>query len=253
MAQHVPASQLVGVIPKSTLSKRKKNPGKQGTAKDELLRPLSKVRTELMEQSDSEGEPMEVDTAPVSCVRTVRWRTQLEDFAPSPEVDSTSESVHEEHTPPTSDSGPTSIISREASTTSGRETVSPLVDEAPVVIPPPAYPDGMAPQTVFKCALLRPRSSVVGTRAGVTLRTLDLRTIVGTNYLNDNVINYYLSLILAKAKVTLDVDAFALSTYFYSSMVRGTINVDSWTSGIDIFIKDYVSSLSTLVLVTTGA
>jgi sentrin-specific protease 1 len=106
----------------------------------------------------------------------------------------------------------------------------------------------MAPQTVYKCALLRPRTSVVGTRAGVTLRTLDLRTIVGTNYLNDNVINYYLSLILAKAKVTLDVDAFALSTYFYSSMVRGNISMDSWTSGIDIFIKDYV-----LFPVHTGA
>jgi hypothetical protein len=240
MAQHVPATLLVGVVPKSSLSKRGKNPRKQGTAKDELLRPLTKLRPAMMEQSEPEGEPMEVDAVPASCVRTVRWRTQLEDFAPSPETDSAPEPVHEKHIPPTSDPGPTIIISREASATSGRETVSPLVDEAPVVIPPPAYPDGMAPQTVFKCALLRPRSSVVGTRAGVTLRTLDLRTIVGTNYLNDNVINYYLSLILAKAKVTLDVDAFALSTYFYSSMVRGTINMDSWTSGIDIFIKDYV-------------
>jgi hypothetical protein len=240
MAQHVPGTLLVGVVPKSSTTKRGKNPRKQGTAKDELLRPLTRPTPEMMEQSEPEGELMEVDAVPAVCTRTVRWRTQLEDFAPSPEEESASEFAHDKHKPPTSGPTPTVVVGREASITSAQGTASPLVDEALVVIPSPAFPDDMAPHAVYRCALLRPRTSVLGTRAGVTLRILDLRTIAGTNFLNDNVINYYLSLILAKAKATLDIDAFALSTYFYSSMVRGNISMDSWTSGIDIFIKDYV-------------
>jgi sentrin-specific protease 2 (axin associating molecule) len=105
---------------------------------------------------------------------------------------------------------------------------------------PAVYQQGASAQYIYNHAISQPEANIIGSRAGVTLRSGDLLSIIGKNWLNDNVINYYFSMLASKANQSLGVDVHCFSTFFYPSLISGHTNPRCWTSGIDIFNKDFV-------------
>jgi Ulp1 family protease len=105
---------------------------------------------------------------------------------------------------------------------------------------PAVYQQGASAQYIYNHAINQPEANVIGNRAGVTLRAGDLLSVIGRGWLNDNVINYYFSMLAGRANQSLGVEVHCFSTFFYPSLTTGHTNPRCWTSGIDIFKKDFV-------------
>ncbi|XP_057664560.1 uncharacterized protein LOC130898947 [Diorhabda carinulata] len=64
----------------------------------------------------------------------------------------------------------------------------------------------------------------------------DLLTIAGLNWLNDEVINFYMNLIMERAKHPKWPKAYAFNTFFYPKLLKdGHQSLRRWTKKVDIF------------------
>ena len=82
-------------------------------------------------------------------------------------------------------------------------------------------------------ALTSPPVAILIERGGIAIGQKDLYTLSGSNWLNDEVINFYLSVLLVeRSKGTLH----AFSTFFYSRLSEGGYPaVQRWTRRVDLF------------------
>lgn len=72
------------------------------------------------------------------------------------------------------------------------------------------------------------------------VRARDLDTLVGSSWLNDEIINYYMALIVQRSEKENYPKAYAFSTFFYTKLKSGGHkNVKRWTRKIDIFAYDF--------------
>lgn len=73
-----------------------------------------------------------------------------------------------------------------------------------------------------------------------TITRKDLLTLRGLDWLNDEVINIYLSMICERSKADISLPkVYAFTTFFYSSLVsKGYAGVKRWTRKVDIFSFD---------------
>jgi len=249
-----------------------------GTARNEIRRPIVLPRSEPMEQG-SPPDQMELDRPYPSSPRTDRWRADLDKYAPlptytmdpirspSPQFIPDEYNQAEAFSPePEASRVPVTTLARNEPLFNYNQMVFspispasiadnsvsppavPATSKQPAPVPqplvvepaPPAYQLGASAQFIYNDAIYRPESTVIGARAGVTLRTRDLLTLDGIVWLNDNIINYYFSMLVSKAWHTNAISVFAFTTFFYSSLSSGTMGPRTWTSGIDIFNKDNV-------------
>ncbi|EDW04455.1 GH23254 [Drosophila grimshawi] len=75
---------------------------------------------------------------------------------------------------------------------------------------------------------------------GISINNADIMTLTKNSWLNDNVINLYLNLIVARSqKITLP-RVYAMNTFFVPSLLKGYKNVSRWTRHVDIFKEDMI-------------
>lgn len=91
-------------------------------------------------------------------------------------------------------------------------------------------------------SLQKPEREVVSTINGVELAAADLRTLHGSTWLNDEVINAYYYLIMHRANsATKGIQVHAFNSFFYPKLRdRGFEGVKRWTRNVDIFAVDLV-------------
>ena len=71
-----------------------------------------------------------------------------------------------------------------------------------------------------------------------TITGKDIETLAGENWLNDNIIDYYLMMIVARARADRENfrSVFNFGTFFYPRLMeRGYSDVKRWTKDVDIF------------------
>ncbi|CAF0716238.1 unnamed protein product [Brachionus calyciflorus] len=115
------------------------------------------------------------------------------------------------------------------------EEVEEIEDEFPEL--------GEEHETLIKNALVpHPQDEVLinGFGAGITRR--DIQTLKGLNWLNDEIINFYMSLLCERSQndqSLLKVHAF--TTFFYPKLIKdGYSTLRRWTRKIDIFSHDLI-------------
>lgn len=75
-----------------------------------------------------------------------------------------------------------------------------------------------------------------------SLKRSDLKTLINFNWLNDEVINFYVGLIEARGAEDEDyLNVRAMNSFFYEQLCKkGYESVKRWTKGFDIFTSDIV-------------
>lgn len=56
---------------------------------------------------------------------------------------------------------------------------------------------------------------------GMTVRTRDMQTLAGLNWLNDEVINYYMNLLISRGENDKYPNVYAMNTFFYPKLTFG--------------------------------
>ncbi|CAK5088918.1 unnamed protein product [Meloidogyne enterolobii] len=82
-----------------------------------------------------------------------------------------------------------------------------------------------------------PPNEVFSNFDGVDIARKDLLTLCGAEWLNDEVINFYINLIVDRSKVNRKLPkVYAFNTYFYVNLSgKGFSSVKRWTKKVDIF------------------
>lgn len=76
---------------------------------------------------------------------------------------------------------------------------------------------------------------------GVQLLRKDIRTLTGLNWLNDEIINAYMSLIVMRGRQADRKKVYAFNTFFYPKLRESGYNsIRRWTRKVDIFTFDYL-------------
>lgn len=95
-------------------------------------------------------------------------------------------------------------------------------------------------QEVIRIALFSgPKDHVLVEGFGLRLKREDMLTLSGLKWLNDEVINFYMNLLIQRSKSDNLPNVYAMNTFFYPKILSGgQVSVQSWTKNVDIFSKD---------------
>ena len=69
-----------------------------------------------------------------------------------------------------------------------------------------------------------------------------LQCLEGQRWLNDEVINFYLQLVVENNRLNVNLpNLFAFSTHIYPTLVaKGIRGVANWTKNVDLFSQDFI-------------
>ncbi|KRT82589.1 Peptidase [Oryctes borbonicus] len=88
----------------------------------------------------------------------------------------------------------------------------------------------------------QPNSEILSRKFNMNITRQDLLTLSGLNWLNDEVINFYMNLIIERGKMEKWPKAYALNTFFYPKIINGgQSSVRRWTRKVDIFSYDLIA------------
>ncbi|GJQ67265.1 hypothetical protein Trydic_g8169 [Trypoxylus dichotomus] len=88
----------------------------------------------------------------------------------------------------------------------------------------------------------QPASEILSSKFNMNITRQDLLTLAGLNWLNDEVINFYMNLIIERGKMDKWPKAYALNTFFYPKIISGgQASVRRWTRKVDIFSYDIIA------------
>lgn len=95
---------------------------------------------------------------------------------------------------------------------------------------------------VIKNALIpNPRDQVLVEHFGLRVTRKDIHTLAGLNWLNDEVINFYMNLLIARGSQDKFLNVHAMNTFFYPKLLSGGhSSLKRWTRKIDIFAQDII-------------
>ena len=85
---------------------------------------------------------------------------------------------------------------------------------------------------------LASRGEVLVDAHKIQIRVSDLNTLSGLNWLNDEIINFYMQMIVSRAAESQErlPATYAFTTFFYSTLIdRGYTAVRRWTKKVDLF------------------
>lgn len=84
-------------------------------------------------------------------------------------------------------------------------------------------------------------NEVLARKFNLNITRRDLGTLAGLNWLNDEVINFYMNLIIERGKNPKWSKAYAFNTFFYMKLIKdGPSSLRRWTKRIDLFSYDIV-------------
>lgn len=114
-----------------------------------------------------------------------------------------------------------------------RDVVFPIVEkEEDVEFPPLTEAHGELINKAFR----GDPNEVLCKKFNLNVTRRDLLTIAGLNWLNDEVINFYMNLIMERAKLPKWPKAYAFNTFFYPKLLKdGHQSLRRWTKKVDIF------------------
>ncbi|XP_066255432.1 uncharacterized protein [Euwallacea similis] len=82
---------------------------------------------------------------------------------------------------------------------------------------------------------------VLARKFNLNITRRDLMTLAGLNWLNDEVINFYMNLIIERGKDSKWPNAYAFNTFFYMKLIKdGAQSLRRWTKRVDLFSYDLV-------------
>ncbi|XP_069790134.1 sentrin-specific protease 2-like isoform X2 [Narcine bancroftii] len=82
---------------------------------------------------------------------------------------------------------------------------------------------------------------VLSTGFKLKITRKDISTLCNYNWLNDEVINFYMCLIMERSKEAYFPEVYAFNTFFYLKLHTGGYQtVKQWTKGVDLFEKDLI-------------
>ncbi|EEB20308.1 sentrin/sumo-specific protease, putative [Pediculus humanus corporis] len=86
-----------------------------------------------------------------------------------------------------------------------------------------------------------PSGEVLVEKYGLQIKRRDLQTLKGLNWLNDEVINFYMNLIMERGKNDKLPSVYAFNTFFYPKLISGGhSSLKRWTKKVDIFSHDMI-------------
>ncbi|XP_071531621.1 sentrin-specific protease 1-like isoform X5 [Panulirus ornatus] len=84
-----------------------------------------------------------------------------------------------------------------------------------------------------------PASEVLVDKFNIKITRRDIATLAGLNWLNDEVINFYMNLLMERGKNDNYPSVYAFNTFFYPKLVKsGYQSVQRWTKKVDVFSYD---------------
>lgn len=87
----------------------------------------------------------------------------------------------------------------------------------------------------------RPQDQVLADIEGVQLLRKDIQTLKGLNWLNDEVVNAYMSLLVIRGRKCGYKKVYAFNTFFYPKLRdSGYTSIRRWTRKVDIFTHDFI-------------
>lgn len=108
------------------------------------------------------------------------------------------------------------------------------------------FPQFSAEQSAFIEQKLRPRpdQEALITKFSITIRRGDIQTLAGLNWLNDEIINFYMNLLTERSTERADAGypkVYAFSTFFLPRLTAsGHAGVRRWTRKVDVFAYDII-------------
>jgi len=84
---------------------------------------------------------------------------------------------------------------------------------------------------------LAPSDEVLSNAFSISITRKDIQTLRGLNWLNDEIINFYMNLICERSQTSqTGLKTYAFSTFFYSKLIKdGYSSLKRWTRKVDIF------------------
>ena len=135
----------------------------------------------------------------------------------------------------------------EARTVSFVTPPAPRSPSPPIIVielppsPPPAHIPEPTPREIYTQAIQSPDNHVFGTFDGVTLRGHDIQSLQGREWLNDNIINAYLNMMVNRSGQDGYPKVHVFSTFFYPRLSKGGYaGMSKWTAGLDIFDSEFI-------------
>ncbi|XP_031834010.1 uncharacterized protein LOC116427612 [Nomia melanderi] len=96
-------------------------------------------------------------------------------------------------------------------------------------------------QDVKNALIPRPPDEVLVEGFGLRITRKDIHTLADLNWLNDEVINFYMNLLIARSTGDKYPKVHAMNTFFYPKLISGGhTSLKRWTRKIDIFSQDLI-------------
>lgn len=118
-----------------------------------------------------------------------------------------------------------------------------ILDEAFIEEDKVALPELTADmQSVIDAALIpRPPNEVLVEAFGLSIKRHDMHTLADLNWLNDEVINFYMELLKERGKLENYPAVYTFNTFFYPRLLSGGhAALKRWTRKVDVFSHDLV-------------
>lgn len=97
----------------------------------------------------------------------------------------------------------------------------------------------------LESVIIGDKSKICLQQCGLSIYYNDMQTLLGScedEWLNDNIINCYMSLIVEQSSESGRLNVFAMSTFFYHFLSKfGYASVQRWTKRVDIFSFDIIA------------
>lgn len=112
-------------------------------------------------------------------------------------------------------------------------------EEEEKVPPLPELTDAMNAE--INRALAAPPDAVLSSAFNLTIKGRDMRTLKDLAWLNDEVINFYMNMIIERGKADNYPSVHAFNTFFFPKLIStGYDSLKRWTKKVDIFAHDYL-------------
>ncbi|KAG7202834.1 hypothetical protein KM043_009987 [Ampulex compressa] len=112
--------------------------------------------------------------------------------------------------------------------------------EEPEELALPTLNDEML-QEVKNALIPRPPDEVLVEGFGLRITRKDIHTLADLNWLNDEVINFYMNLLIARSTNDKYPKVHAMNTFFYPKLISGGhASLKRWTRKVDIFAQDLI-------------
>lgn len=104
---------------------------------------------------------------------------------------------------------------------------------------PPLSPEIMA--VIDEAIKPYPADEALVELDGVQILRKDIQTLIGLNWLNDEIMNAYMNLLVLRGKEARRKSVYAFNTFFYPKLRgSGYSSIKRWTRKVDIFSHDFV-------------